>query len=131
MGNDALTFHSITSTVTTAGAAEQTANISLDGAVAAATISISVGSKLFISDLALSGAAAALWKLQQANDGVTFFDVGYYSTPATAVGMVVASPKVAYVVDGNAGATVVFRLRVTTAGGAAAVLASFRAYTQP
>jgi hypothetical protein len=45
--------------------------------------------------------------------------------------MVVASPKVAYVVDGNAGATVVFRLRVTTAGGAAAVLASFRAYTQP
>jgi hypothetical protein len=124
-----LTVNSLTSFVTTAGAAEQTANLTLDAAAAAATIAVPAGATLSISDANFSGVALANWRLQQANDGVTFFDVALFSSPASTVSQASSKFQTGVVVNGNSGTNVVIRLRVTTPGGAVAVQAALRGYT--
>lgn len=129
---EAKTVVSIIGRQTTAGAAEETIQLSLNGAAAANTLSVAAGTTLYISDLILGGLGAAGWKLQQANDGSTFFDIAGFDTPtntgAGSGGTNIYSFYPALVVTG--GANVVVRLRGTTAGGAAAVVATLRAYTE-
>jgi hypothetical protein len=124
-----LTVNSLTSFLTTAGAAEQTANLTLDAAVAAASIAVPAGATLTISDANFSSVALANWRIQQANDGVTFFDVALFSSTASTVGSASARFQTGIVVNGNSGTNVVIRLRVTTPGGAVAVVAGLRGYT--
>lgn len=129
---EAKTVINLTARQTTAGAAEETVQLSLNGAAAANTIAVAANTRLFISDVILGGLGAAGWKIQQADDGVTFYDIARFDTPtntgASSGGSNVYSFYPALVVTGSS--TCVIRLRGTTAGGAAAVIATLRAYTE-
>jgi hypothetical protein len=116
----------ITGRQTTAGAGEETLQLSLDGAAAANTVAVGAGVFLVITDWIVSAGAAANFRLQQANDGITFFDVALWRQPADGSGGVSALGMPIRV---TGGATVVIRTRAETPGGAAAVTTTLRAYT--
>lgn len=125
---EAKTVRSITGRQTTGGAPEETVNLSLDGAVAAASISVAEGTSLTISDWVVTAVAAANFRFQQTNDGITWFDI--FLLRVAADGTVGVSPfGVGLVVQG--GTTVAVRVRAETTGGAAAVTTSIRGYTAP
>jgi hypothetical protein len=125
----AITPNSITVFQTTAAATEETALLSLDGSTPAVSLAVPAGSTLSISDATFSGVALSTWRIQQANDGVAFFDVGLYSAPASSVSQASLEFRTGLVVNGNSGTNVLIRVRVTTPGGAAAVTATLRGYT--
>lgn len=125
---EAKTVRSITGRQTTAGAAEETLLLSLDGSAPAATISLGIGESLTVTDWVATATGAANFRLQQTNDGITFFDL--FMLRLAADGTVgVSNLGVGIVVNG--GATVAVRIRVETTGGAAAVTTSLRSYTSP
>ncbi|HKZ39371.1 MAG TPA: hypothetical protein VJ044_00325 [Candidatus Hodarchaeales archaeon] len=111
------TPQNITGRQTTAGAAEETVLLSLNGAVAAATVAVAAGSQLVISDVIVNAAATANFRIQQANDGVTFFDLVPLRLPAD--GNVGQTYGTGITVTG--GTAVVVRVRAETTGGAALV----------
>ena len=111
------TPQNITGRQTTAGAAEETVLLSLYGAVAAATVAVAAGSQLVISDVIVNAAATANFRIQQANDGVTFFDLVPLRLPAD--GNVGQTYGTGITVTG--GTAVVVRVRAETTGGAALV----------
>lgn len=117
----------LTGRVTTAGAPEQTLNLSLDGAAAVATIAVGAGQTLVITDWLVTSVAAANFRLQRANDGSTFFDVFLWRQPSDGSGGAVPMGT-SIVVPGSA--TTVIRVRVETPAGAAAVTTTLRGYTQ-
>jgi hypothetical protein len=124
---EAKTVRSITGNQTTAGAAEEDVLLTLDGAAPAATIAVGVGSALTLTDLIVTAESPARWRFQQANDGVTFFDI--FLLRSAADGTVGVALGTGIVVNG--GASVLVRVRVETPAGAAAVTASLRGYTAP
>jgi hypothetical protein len=121
------TVRSITGSQTTAGAAEETVNLTLDGGAPAAAIAVGVGSTLTITDWIVTTEAPARWRFQQANDGVTFFDI--FLLRSAADGTIGVNLGTGIVVNG--GANVLVRVRVETPAGAAAVTTSLRGYTAP
>lgn len=113
---------------TTGGAAEETVDLSLNGAVAAATIAVADGTTLVLTDAFFAAAAAANWRVQQSNDnGGAWFDILVGANLANDTAQM--SPEAPVKVVG--GAQVLIRARVTTPGGAAAVSCSLMAFTQP
>jgi len=120
------TVRAITARQTTAGAAEETLQLSLDGAAAANQIAVAAGTTYYLTDVMLTGAAAAELRVQQTNDGVAWFDLTTLYIAATGMAGVDfrTPPKI------TGGAAVAFRTRVTTAGGAAAVTATIRGYSE-
>ena len=103
----------------TAGAAEETANLSLNGAVAAASIAVPSGYDLFLYDIVtgtIDPAAVPLKvKIQQSNNnGVAWFTVDMLSLPAQ--GNVADSPSGPIRVRGGAGVLVRARVRTAAAG---------------
>jgi hypothetical protein len=121
------TVRSITGNQTTAGAAEETVNLTLDGAVPAATIAVGVGSTLTITDWIVTVEAPARWRFQQTNDGVSWFDI--FLLRSAADGTIGINVGTGLVVNG--GSLVAVRIRVETPAGAAAVTTSLRGYTAP
>lgn len=121
------TVRSITGNQTTAGAAEETVNLTLDGAAPAATIAVGVGSTLTVTDWIVTTEAPARWRFQQTNDGVTWFDI--FLLRSAADGTIGINVGTGLVVSG--GALVAVRVRVETPAGAAAVTTSLRGYTAP
>jgi hypothetical protein len=118
--------HSIVGYDVTAGAAEQTLPISLDGSAPAASVAIGAGVIMLINEFAVAGEdpGESRFRLQQSNNaGVAWFDialarVGFndtnpqeYETPIRVVG----------------GVGVLLRVRVETVGGAFQVAANARA----
>lgn len=125
---EAKTVRSITGRQSTAGAAEETLNLSLDGAAPAASIAVGAGTTLTLSDWVVTAEAAANFRFQQTNDGITWFDI--FLLRVAADGTVGVSPfGVGLVVNG--GTTVAVRVQVETPGGIAAVTTSIRGYTAP
>lgn len=123
------TVRSITGLATTAGAAEETLPLTFDATVAAASIAVAAGTTLTVGSLHFTSVALANWRIQQSNDGgSTWFDILLTSSPATTVGTTNVSANPGLVVTG--GTQVSIRCRVTTPGGAAAVTATLRAYTE-
>lgn len=116
----------ITGRATTAGAPEETLNLTLDAVAAAATIAVGAGTILVISDVIVSAEAAANFRLQQANDGATWFDIALWRQPADGSGGVTGLGTPLRV---TGGALVAIRMRAETPGGAAAVTATIRGYT--
>jgi hypothetical protein len=128
--NDAQLVRSITGRQTTAGAAEETMLLTLDGATPAASIAVPVDTRFLVSDVMPGADAVARYRLQQANDGVTWFDIALFEvTSATST---VATRSYTYstglIVQG--GTSVAVRLRVTTPGGGALTYCTLRAYTE-
>lgn len=123
------TVRSITGLVTTAGAAEETLNLTFDATAAAATIAVGAGTTLTVGTLHFTSVALANWRIQQStNSGSTWFDIFLTSSPASTVGVTNTAVNPGLVVTGSA--TTLVRCRVTTPGGAAAVTATLRAYTE-
>lgn len=113
--------------VTTGGAPEETLDLRLDGAAAAASIAVGVGTTLIISDLVLVGAAITNFRLQQTNDGIAFFDL---LLATSAAGQTVILTELRSPLQVNGGTTVAIRMRVETPGGAAIVAATIRSYAE-
>lgn len=129
MAADKETVVSIAGRQTTAGAAEETVLLSLNGAAPVAAIPVAIAQSLVITDWGVCAAAPARWRLQQTNDGVTFFDIGLAEVPGVlGTPTVLYSPKTGWIPKG--GANVAVRVRVETTGGIALVTTTLRAYFQ-
>lgn len=131
------TVNSIIGAQTTAGAAEETVLLSLNGAAGAASLPVASGAQLIVSGLQVTSQAPSRWRLQQANDGATWFDIALVNHPGAAAPATGANvPTQSYdfatalILNGSSGADVRIRLRVETAGGASFVDATIRSYVQ-
>jgi hypothetical protein len=82
--NDAQTVRSITGSGTGTGV-EATLNLEVDGSVAAASVAVPTDTRVYISDVMLGGLNASTWRLQQTNDGVTWFDIALWEVPAASL----------------------------------------------
>ncbi len=119
-------FQNISGRATTAGAAEETLNLSVNGAVAAATVAVPAGSTLDISDITATGVAAGApirFRIQQTNDGAAFFDI--LELNLAAEGTIAQELQRSLHIIG--GANVAIRARVTTFGGASLVSVNMQA----
>ena len=119
---------SITGRQTTAGAAEETLLLSEDRAAPAASLGVPSQTTLVISDVdcAVTNGAGLVLRLEQDN-GSGFFTIGRIKVDGVTA---LANPKVAWVVDGSAGAAVLFRVQIQTLGGSADVTCTIRAYRE-
>lgn len=123
------TVRSLTGRQTTAGAAEETMLLVLDGAAPAASISVPLGTTVTISDVIPGGVNTTSYRIQQDN-GSGFFDIALFAITGTNSGGVptpIYTYNVGLVING--GANVAFRVRVTTPNGADLTIASMRLYT--
>ena len=121
-------LRSITGRQTTAGAAEETVLLSLDGSAPAALVAIPADQEMIISDWTVTAEAAGRFRLQQTTDGVVFFDI-YLLRVATDGTVAVVGLSTPLHIAG--GPTTAIRIRVETPAGASAVMTSLRAYTDP
>jgi hypothetical protein len=127
---DRKNIHSITGNQTTAGAAEETVLLTLDGAAPAASISVPVGTNTVITDMILGGNLVTMWRVQQTNNGgVAWFDIGLFNvTDATSMSTPIHTFNTGLVIKG--GALVAFRVRVESPGGSSPVVATLRSYSE-
>ena len=125
-----LGIRSITNEIVTGAAAEQTFNLSLDAAPPAPTIAVPAQHRLVITDVTVGGFPVSTWRLQQTNNGATFFDIGLFDNPGetNSKGSTEYSPDTAWTVVG--GTNVAIRMRVQTPDGADEVLCTIRAQEQ-
>jgi hypothetical protein len=126
---DRKNIHSITGNQTTAGVAEETVLLTLDGAAPAASISVPTGRNTVITDMILGGNLVTMWRVQQTNDGSTWFDIGLFNvTDATSMSTPIHTFNTGLVIKG--GALVAFRVRVESPGGSSPVVATLRSYSE-
>lgn len=129
MAADTVTVSSITGRQTTAGAAEETVNLIVNGAAPAASVAVPAGAVLCITDWDVCAPSSVTWKLQQTNDGVTWFNIALAMVPGFAVTPTQSySPKTGWIISG--GANVAFRVRATTPSGPSLVTTTIRSYTE-
>lgn len=123
------TVRSITGRATTAGAAEETLDLVVDGAAGASSVAVATGEAVVISDIICGSNALGIFKIQQ-DDGSGFFDVAIIEAAPMATA---PSPMMSYNVGVviNGGANVAFRARVETPGGASPVRLTLRSYLEP
>lgn len=127
MANDIETVTSIAARHTTAGAAEETVILNENGVVG--PILVPLNQSLIISDWAICAPVATQWRLQQSNDGVTFYDIALGMIPGVvSAPTVVLNPRTGWVIVG--GANVSIRVRAETPGGASVVTTTLRGYRQ-
>jgi hypothetical protein len=118
------TTRDITGRATTAGAAEETLDLELDGAAAASNVAIPSGT-LVVSDWIVTAEAAARFRLQRSDDsGSSWYDVALLRVPSD--GTVGLELKITIAYEGSA--DTLLRVRVETPGGAAAVTTTIRSY---
>jgi len=124
------TIRNYTGRAATAGAPEETYNLSFNGAAAAATQAVPAGTNLFITDVASHGNQITNYRIQQTNDGLTWFDLDIVRHAAD--GYIARTLKTPIRVIG--GANVSIRARIETPGGVAAIGAShlsLKGYSTP
>jgi hypothetical protein len=119
-------LRAITGRQTTAGAAEETVLLELDGAAAAASVAVAAGTQFTISDWYVTTAAITTeFRLQKTDDGVNWFDLAILLVPSA--GTIGLELKTALRLSGGANAA--FRVRATTPPGASAVSTTLRGYS--
>ena len=130
------TVRSITGLQTTAGSAEETVSLVVDGAAPATSVTVAAGSNVVISDIIAGGESMTIWKVQQSNDsGSSWFDIALIESTGQSiapspifdynVGLVISSSDAATTSD-----TVMFRVRAETPGGADEVRFTIRSYVE-
>lgn len=119
---------SITGGVITSGTLEEAVPLVMDG-VGAAAIAVPAGTNVVITDIIVGGLAESMWRIQQTNDGVTWFDIALFNISAASV---TSTPQHSFntglVING--GASVAFRARVETPGGATETILTLRSYSE-
>lgn len=118
---------SLTGQQTTAGVAEETINLSENGAAAVATISVPSQNRLVLSDLVFGAEGAARFRIQKTVDGTNFFDI-FLWRQASDSSSGVSPLKEPIIISG--GANVAIRVRAQTPNVAALVTFSPVAYRQ-
>ena len=113
---------------TTAGAAEETLNLSLDGSAPAASISVPAGQVIIISGWVVTAEAPARFRFQQAS-GSGFFDISYLRVAADGTVGLTDYGTVSIQIVGGVGVS--FRVRVESPAGATPVTVAMRGYTEP
>ena len=116
---------------TTGGAGEFPIALSIDGAPGVVEVLVPAGSKLVIADILPvhnGGLSFIMWRLQQADNGVAFYDIGLYPVRGV-TNTSIYSPKPGIVVNGDQGPDVRFRARVVTPA-ATVVAITLRGYTE-
>lgn len=104
----------ITGNLTTVGTGFEVVPLTVDGAAPALTVAVPLGTQLVISDVGVCATANAAWKLEQTNDGVTWFNIGLFEVP----GVITTPTKLYSVKTGwviNGGANVAIRMEVSSA----------------
>lgn len=103
----------------------------VDGAAPANSIAVPPGTQLVLSDVAVCAAANAAWKLEQTNDGVTWFNIGLFEVPG-----VITTPtklysvRTGWVIQG--GVDVAIRMECSTAPATTVqVVTTLRGYRAP
>ena len=121
---------SITGRVTTGAAAEQTLNLVVDGAPAAASIAVPAQMRLSITDISLgSNENRADFKVQQSDNGAAFFDIANLNIRGTGPDNTSHfSFRTPLTVPG--GPSTLVRVRVTTPAGSELVMCTIRAQYQ-
>ena len=119
---------SITGRQTTASPVEETLLLSEDRAAPAASLSVPPQTTLIISDVdcGIANGGHLVLRLEQDN-GVGFYTIARIKAEST----VLAKPKVAWVIDGNAGVAVLFRVQIQTPDVKSAdITCTIRAYRE-
>lgn len=120
------TVRSIAARQTTAGVAQEVLQLRLDGAAAANAIAVALGTTYNLTDVLVTGAAAGEFTVEQTDDGAAWYEIATLYLAAAGMGGVELRTGLRIV----GSATTSFRMRVTTAGGAAAVTATIRGYSE-
>jgi len=127
----ATTIRNYTGRNATIGAtAEEAYNLSFNGAAAAATQAVPAGTSLFITDIASHGNQVTMFRIQQTNDGLTWFDLDIIRHAAD--GYIARTLQTPIRVIG--GANVSIRARAQTPGGdvaAGTTHLSLKGYSTP
>lgn len=93
--------------------------MSENGAAPVLAIPVAPGTYFEITDYDVAaGGQQGTFKLQQTNDGVTWFNIG--ALQVSGVGQatsIMVNPQIYWKIDGNAGPAVAFRVEITTPGG--------------
>lgn len=115
----------------TTGDTEEILNMSENGGAPALSIPVPPGTSLQIDDVDVAaGGDFALFKLQQTNDGVTWFTIGAIQISGWGAGVSKqVNPDTAWHIRGDDGPAVAFRLAITTpvtAEPVASVLTGYR-----
>ena len=84
---------SITGRQTTAGVAEEEVLIVVDGAPAILHVPVPGQHRLVISDWIVGSADRSLWRIQQSNDGLVFFDIALAEAAGNSVE---SAPQISY-----------------------------------
>jgi hypothetical protein len=128
----AKTVRSITGLQTTAGAAEETVSLVVDGAAPAASVTVASGTNVVISDIIAGGDALTIWKVQQTDDGGSnWFDIALVeSTARDLAPSPIFDYNVGLVIQGGDDSSTAFRVRAETPGGAAEVRFTIRSYVE-
>jgi hypothetical protein len=124
------TVITLTDLVTT-GTGEQVLNMSENGGPPATSIPVAKGSFLEIDDYDVAaGGGPGSFKLEQTNDGKTWFTIGVLEVFGVGTGTsITANPTTPWKIKGDDGPSVAMRLAITTSGGptpVASVLSGYR-----
>jgi len=124
-----LTQRSVTGMQVTAGAAEETLGLVVDGVGPSASIAIPVGTTFALSDWALCGPVTVRGRLQQSNDnGMSWFDLAVAILPGGLTRLFPFANPIEIVGAANR----LFRVRVQTPGGGGQLVTStLRVFNQP
>jgi len=117
----------------TVGSTEEVLSICENGGAIVSSLPVPPGTTLVISDFdcAAGGAPGGSFKLQQSNDGVSFFTIGALEVSGLGLGTwVMASPDTAWIINGNDGPAVTFRIVGLTPGGPLPVTCVCTGYRQ-
>ena len=110
---DLQTTRSITGRQITAGLVEEAMPLIVDGTAPAATVAVPANTNVVISDIIPGGDNSTLYRLQQTNDGVTWFTIGALQVFGIGMGISIqVNPDTPWRIDG--GIAVAIRVAITT-----------------
>jgi hypothetical protein len=123
-----LSQRSVTGMQVTAGAAEETLNLVVDGAAPAASIAVPAGSIFVLTDFSLCAATHVRGRLQQSDDnGVSWFDHFACILPGGLTRHFGFKNPIKIIGAANR----LFRVRVQTPGGVQLVTGTLRVANEP
>ena len=119
------------SDLATTGSVEEILNMTENGGTAALSLPVAAGTILEIDDVDVAaGGNLGIFKLQQTNDGVSWFNIGALDVSGFGIGTsLMVSPNTPWRVRGDDGVSVAFRVAITTPSGSlpvASVLSGYR-----
>jgi len=107
------------SDLATTGIIPEVLNMRENGGTPGLSIPVAAGAYFEVTDYDVAaGGQQGTFRLQQTNDGVTWFTIGALQVAGVGEGVsLMVSPQIYWKIDGNAGPAVAFRIEITTPDG--------------